>query len=477
MLSFEEYAARDALDLAELVRRGEVTPAEVMNCALAAFDSRDTALNAVVIRNDDLAMSDAAAPPDGAFRGVPFLAKDVNVAVAGWPMTHACRYFADAAPDDTDSALAARWRAAGLVVAGRSNTPEFATDFVCEPELYGPTRSPWNPERTPGGSSGGAAAAVAAGLVPMAHASDSGGSIRVPAACCGVFGFKPSSGLVATGAPIGPLVGGLNCDHVVSRSVRDSAALLDLTAAPEPGTPRAFARPDGSFLDAVAEPPDRLRIGLCAQAPSGHAATPEIAARLHEAGELLAGMGHEVTQWSWPPGCDPYEAATALWTEEVAFAIVTREADLGRPPAEEELGDLIRWALEEAARSNGAHRVAMRKAAWDIRRRVAAAMRDVDVLLTPVVAEPPLPTGLLSDLAARDFTAWQDRSTAFAPFTEIFNLTGQPAMSVPLSVTDDGLPLGVQLAARVGGDRTLMSLAGALERARPWPCQPIGARP
>lgn len=470
MLSFEEYAAHDALDLAGLVRAGDVSAAELMECALSAFETRDETVNAVVIRRDELARKDAAAAPGStAFGGVPFLAKDVNVAVAGWPMTFASRYFSDAAPAATDSVLAARWRAAGLVVAGRTNTPEFATDFVCEPELYGPTLNPWDPARTPGGSSGGAAAAVAAGLVPMAHASDSGGSIRVPAACCGVFGFKPTSGLVATGAPIGPLVGGLNCDHVVTRSVRDSAALLDRIAGPEPGAPTAFAAPAGRFLDAARTPPRALRIGLCPLAPCGRSATAEITAALHEAGMLLAGMGHQVTDWSWPAGCDPYAPAAAFWTEEIAFALDERRAELGRAPAGDEVGPVIRWASERAARADGSHRVRMRQAAWDIRRRMARAMQDVDVLMTPVLAEPPLQTGLLSHLAARDLEAWQARSTAFAPFTEIFNLTGQPAMSVPLFQTGTGLPLGIQFAARVGDDLALMALAGDLERARPWP--------
>ena len=470
MLSFEEYSKRDALELAGLVRAGEITAPELMDTALAAIGTRGAELNAVVIRDDALARTEAAAAPtDTPFAGVPFLPKDINVAVAGWPMTYASRYFADVPPADKDSVLAARWRKAGLVVAGRTNMPEFAAEFVCEPELYGPTRNPWNLGRTPGGSSGGAAAAVAAGLVPMAHASDSGGSIRVPAACCGIFGFKPTSGLVATGASIGPLVNGLNCDHVVTRTVRDSAALLDLTAGPEPGMSTAFAAPATQFLDAAGRPPRRLRIGLCPQAPCGHNATAEITDHLQEAGALLAEMGHDVEEWSWPTGCDPYEPASVLWTEEIAFFFDQRRTELGRPPSDDELGRIIHLALEQAARIDGLQRVRMQQAAWDIRRRVAQAMRDTDVLMTPVIAEPPLTTGLLSNIRGLDLDAWHKRSNNFAPFTEIFNMTGQPAMSVPLFRTSDGMPLGIQFAGRVGEDCTLMALAGELERRHPWP--------
>src|SRR6056297_3328929 len=384
MLSFEEYAARDATDLAELIRSGQITAAEAMDRALAAFDSLDGQINAVVIRDDAQARAEAtAAPADTAFAGLPFLAKDVNVAVAGWPLTNACRYFASAAPAAVDSALAARWRAAGLVVAGRSNTPGFATDYVCEPELYGPTRNPWAPGRTPGGSSGGAAAAVAGGLVPMAHASDSGGSIRVPAACCGLFGFKPGSGLVATGAAIGPLVEGLNCHHVVTRTVRDSALMLDLTCGSEPGAPTAFAAPAGRFSQAVESPPARLRIGLCPLAPCGRAATAGITAHLDRAASLLEDMGHVVSAWSWPEGCDPYAPATALWTAEIAYFIDRRQAELGRPPEAEEIGPVIRWSLDQAARMDGAAHAHARQSVWDIRRRVARAMEGIDILMLP----------------------------------------------------------------------------------------------
>lgn len=482
VLTWDEYRTYDALGLAALVRGGQVTGAELVDCALAAIDCHDPAINAVIMRDDVLARKDARHQTENApLAGVPFLVKDINVNVAGWPLTHACRFFADSAPASADSQLARRWREAGLVVVGRTNTPEFATDFACEPELYGPTLNPWDTSRTPGGSSGGAAAAVAAGMVPMAHASDSGGSIRVPASCCGLFGFKPTSGLVATGADIGPLVGGLNCDHVVSWSVRDSAAMLDHTAGSALGAPNAWAPPEGGFLQAIDLPPERLRIGLCANAPSGHEPTAEIASMLSQAGGLLESLGHDIVPFDWPTDVDPLDSAAALWTSEVALAMDLQAKFLGRPPRADEVGPLVRHSLEQASRLSALDMARMRLRRWDIRRRVTAATAAFDMVLTPVTAETAVPSGLLGGLSKRSFDEWAARSAAFAPYTEIFNLTGQPAMSVPLYQADEGLPVGIQLAASVGNDVLLLRLARQLEQASPWntrrPPQAHGVRP
>ena len=299
MLNSQEYRARDAVGLAELVRSGEVTAREVLEAAIAEIERLDPALNAVVMRNYEKARDDAEAVDRKApLAGVPFPAKDVNVHVSGFPTTYACRFFAGAPVETADSLLVSRWRAAGLIIPARTNTPEFATDFGCEPELYGPTANPWDRTRTPGGSSGGAAAAVASGMVPMAHATDSGGSIRVPAGCCGVFGFKPSSGLVAIGAEFGPLVGGLNCDHAVTWTVRDSAALLDATAGPEIGAPTPFATPSGAFLAALDRPVGGLRIGVATASPGGRAPAVEIAGKIEATAGLLANLGHAVRPWT-----------------------------------------------------------------------------------------------------------------------------------------------------------------------------------
>jgi len=244
MLSSAEYRAIDAVGLAKLINTKQISAVEALHCALHEIDRLNGVLNAVVMRNDNQALQDAKTIDTSLpLAGVPFLAKDINVHIKHFRTTHACRFFSDSEVQTEDSILVKRWRQAGLVIPARTNTPEFATDFGCEPELYGPTLNPWNTQLTPGGSSGGAAAAVASGMVPMAHATDSGGSIRAPAACCGVFGFKPSGALVATGASVGPLVNGLNSDHVVSRTVRDSAAMLDATAGAESGSATVYANP------------------------------------------------------------------------------------------------------------------------------------------------------------------------------------------------------------------------------------------
>ena len=469
MLSRDEYRARDAVALAALVRSGELNAREVLEAAIAEIERLDPALNAVVMRNYEKARDDADAVDRRApLAGVPFPAKDVNVHVAGFPTTWACRFFADAAVESDDSLLVSRWRAAGMVVPVRTNTPEFATEFVCEPELYGPTANPWDRTRTPGGSSGGTAAAVASGMVPMAHASDSGGSIRVPAGCCGVFGFKPSSGLVATGSEYGPLVGGLNCDHAITWTVRDSAALLDATAGPEIGTPIPYARPAASYLAALDQPVDVLRIGVVTVSPAGRAPAGDIAAKMEETVSLLTDLGHSVEPWAWPIPDDACDAATVYWAGELAAAVADRARSIGRWPRRDELGPLVASCVAEAGRENSIRVMQARRTMRDWQMRMARAMTDVDVLLTPVTAEPPLATGLLAECMEQGLEVWNQRSWRFAPYTETFNVTGQPAMSVPLHQGADGLPVGMHFAAKVGEDARLLRLARQLEEAAPW---------
>ena len=469
MLSSEEYRTKDAVGLASLVHTGEVTAREVLEAAIVEIERLDPALNAVVMRNYEKARGDADAVDRAApLAGVPFLAKDVNVHVAGFPTTWACRFFADAPVQDTDSLLVSRWRAAGVVVPGRTNTPEFATEFVCEPELYGPTCNPWDRTRTPGGSSGGAAAAVASGMVPMAHATDSGGSIRVPAGCCGVFGFKPSSGLVAVGSEFGPLVGGLNCDHAISWTVRDAAALLDATAGPEIGEPTPYLGPPCSFLSALDQPVGALRIGVVAESPSGRAPAGEIADKLEATSSLLIDLGHSVRPWTWPVHDDACDGASVFWAGELAAVVAGRAEEIGRTPRDGELGPLVAWSVAEAARLNSVHVMRARRTIRDWQVRMARAMTGIDVLLTPVTAEPPPRTGVLTACIAKGLECWNERSWRFAPYTETFNVTGQPAMSIPLHQGADGLPIGMHFAGKVGEDARLLRLARQLEDAAPW---------
>ena len=469
MLSNEEYRARDAVGLADLVRGGEVTAREVLETAIDEIERLDPALNAVVMRNYEKAREEAGAVDRAApLAGVPFPAKDVNVHVAGFPTTYACRFFADAPDRTADSLLVSRWRAAGMVVPVRTNTPEFATEFVCEPELYGPTANPWDRTRTPGGSSGGAAAAVASGMVPMAHATDSGGSIRVPAGCCGVFGFKPSSGLVAVGSEFGPLVGGLNCDHAITWTVRDSAALLDATAGPEIGASTPWARPTGSFLAALDRSVGALRIGVAAVSPSGRDPTGEIADKLDATACLLVDLGHSVRPWTWPLSDDVCDGASVFWVGELAAVVAERAEAIGRGPRAEELGPLVARSVTEATRLDSIRVMQARRTIRDWQVRMAHAMAGVDVLLTPVTAEPPLKTGLLAACVEEGLEVWNQRSWRFAPYTEPFNVTGQPAMSVPLHQGADGLPIGMHFVGRVGEDARLLRLARQLEAAAPW---------
>jgi len=469
LLSDDEYRSLDAIGLADLVRSKEITASEATECAIRAMDQFNLQLNAVVMRNDEQTRKqsqtiDTSKP----FAGVPFLAKDINVDIKGYRTTHACKYFADSEVKQSDSILVQRWREAGLVITGRSNTPEFATDFGCEPELYGPTHNPWDVKLTPAGSSGGAAAAVAVGMVPMAHATDSGGSIRAPASCCGVFGFKPGSGIVATGSALGQLVGGLNSDHVVARSVRDSAAMLDATAGADVGSPAAYIKPAKSYLQALDESPSSLRIGVTEYAPSGLTATSEICSKVQETATVLETLGHKVVQWQWPDNADPCDVASVFWMAELAAVIDARATKIGRLPSENDLGPAVYAAWRKAKTVSAIDMVNARMKLRELQVAMDVAQANIDVLLTPAVAEAPLPTGLLTELVNSDVGAWMERAWRFAPHLEIFNVTGQPAMSAPMYVDQAGLPLGMHFVAKVGCDARLLQLARQLEQTLPW---------
>ena len=468
MLSTTEYRSLDAVGLACLVRSKQVSALEVLECALKEVDRLNPILNAIVMRNDaqarlDAAVVDATLP----LSGVPFAAKDINVQINGFQTTHACRYFADAPESTTDSLLVRRWRDAGLIIPVRTNTPEFATDFGCEPEFYGPTNNPWDLTLTPGGSSGGAAAAVASGMFPLAHASDSGGSIRAPAACCGVFGYKPTNGLVATGSALGSLVGGLNCDHAVSRTVRDSAMLLNVTAGPEVGNPLWFGELI-DFIEHLDVPPPPLRIGFTTLSPTGLNANREICAQLDNTVRLLESLGHNVSPWQWPDNADACDVASVFWMAEIAVLIEQYAEVVGRPPDAHELGPVITAALQRSKKSGAIELVNAKVKLRELQVSMATATQNIDVLLTPMLTEPPLPTGLLSELVKKDVDQWMERAWRFSPYPEIFNVTGQPAMSVPLGSDEKGLPIGMHFAAAVGNDAVLLRLARQLELAQPW---------
>ncbi len=487
MTGFAEYESFDGIGLAELVRRREVHPRELVEACLERISERNPAINAVVHRMDEAALAAAEEPvPAGPLAGVPFLLKDLLAAVAGEPLSSSCRFLAAFVPDH-DSEVVRRHRKAGLLLAGKTNTPELGIMGVTEPVLHGPTRNPWNLAHTPGGSSGGSAAAVAAGLVPLAHGNDGGGSIRIPASCCGLFGLKPSRGRVPIGPDVAESLGGLVQEHGLTRSVRDSAALLDVTHGPEPGALYTAPPPQRPFLEEAAREPGRLRIAFTTESLLGERTHPECRRAAEDAAALCASLAHHVEEAR--PQVDKgalRRAYLLILAVDIAHAIELAGAATGRRPTPAGF-EPSTWLLGLIGRRITATQLqAARDHLHAARLRVDAFFQDHDLLLTPTMPLLPVRIGALdpsrSERAAirvlRAFPARRLLLTALDEMardpleppanTMLFNQTGQPAMSVPLAWSDQGLPIGVQFAARYGEEATLLSLAGQLERARPW---------
>jgi len=400
---------------------------------------------------------------------VPFLAKDMNIEVAGLHLTASCRWLAGLPASLRDAPLAARWRAAGLSILGRTNTPEFAGEFVTEPTWRGATRNPWDLGRSPGGSSGGAAAAVASGMVPLAHGTDSGGSIRVPAAACGLVGFKPSRGWVPVGPHLDELAGGLDCEHVLTRTVRDSALMLDLTAGAEATSRTPLTVPESGFAAGLAANLPRLRIGVTLTAPGGLQPNPEIGDAVAGIAKILSGAGHAVADFTFPASANIGEPALIIWLTAIAEEIDFYRTRVGHAPAPHELEALTRAAMAVGERSSALDYVRARRALSVATRDMADLMQRFDVLLLPSTAELPVRIGQIDGrTAAFDLERWNADSYGYAPYTEIFNATGQPAVSLPLAHSRADLPIGVQLAAPLGRDGLLLALSAWLEREVPW---------
>ena len=464
-----EYVAQDALGLAELVARGEVSALEVLEAALAAIDASNPDLNAVIARRDDAARAEVTAGlPDGPLRGVPYLIKDLNGHVAGLPTTNGVRLFADAVAT-RDSEFVARLRRAGAVIVGKTNTPGFGTSTSTEPSLFGPCRNPWDVGRVSGGSSGGAAAAVAGGMVPAAHATDGGGSIRIPASCCGLFGLKPTRGRVTHAPFAGEAWAGMSMGHAVTRTVRDSAAILDVVAGPFPGDPYAAPTPARPFADEVGADPGRLRIAMLDGPPMIELALdPECAHALESAARLLDTLGHHVEPATWPElPTLPAFVLGVISSTNIANSVDQRLADLGRELRDDDLDVWVRDTVERGRATTGVQYVQAVATMHAIGRAIGAFMADYDVLLTPTMAIVPPPLGVL-DPNQPFFDALPTLS-GMSGMTSIANLTGQPAMSVPLHRTPEGLPVGVQCIGRFGDEATLFRLASQLEAAAPWP--------
>jgi amidase len=464
-----ELAALDATGQAALVRSGEVSPTELVEAAIIRIEKLDPELNAVIWPLFDRARTEAAGDlPDGPFRGVPFLLKDFAAELEGTPFAEGSNLAGDYVSGHTQE-LTRRYQQAGFVICGKTNTPEFGILPTTEPHRFGASRNPWDTTRTTGGSSGGSAAAVASGMVPVAHANDGGGSIRIPASCCGLFGLKPTRGRVTAAPSYGDVMGGLVAEHVVSRSVRDSAAILDLTSAPAVGDPYWAPPPARPFADEVGGRVDRLRIAVATAAPNGGAVHPDCIAAVNATARLCEELGHEVVDADLGSidGDAFSEHFITLWAAGNAWIMIDWEDRLGRPVDEDEVEPLT-WALVAMGRATGADRYL--KAVQELQkvtRTMGALLEAHDILLTPTLTEPPVGLGTF-DSTPDDPLAGLIRSASFVPFTPLFNVTGQPAASVPMHWNGDGLPIGVQMAARLGAEATILQLAGQLEQAQPW---------
>ena len=467
-MSSSEYAAHDGLGLAALVARGEVSPGELVEAAIAAIERDNGALNAVVYTAYDEARKAAAGVlPDGPFKGVPFLIKDLGRRVAGWPCSMGS-VFAQAGPAAEDSVLVKRYRDAGVVLLGTTNTPEFGIPGVTHSQRLGLCKNPWNVAHTPGGSSGGAAAAVASGMVPMAHASDGLGSIRIPASCCGLVGLKPTRERNPWDPDGLGRVCGLVVDHIVCRSVRDSAAMLDATGYPQAASPYAPPPKSGPYLDEVQRSPGRLRITWSSQTPTGRPIDPEVEQALVETAELLASLGHEVRPGTLRVDARAlYLAARSMLAANFAAEMAGVIARVGREPGEAELGQLARRNYEAGKLVSGADAFAAAERVRALCWQILEQFQELDVFLTPVLGTPPPLTDDL-DPVSGDLKTFDHRTATSFPFTAPFNMTGQPSISLPLARSGSGLPIGMMFTARYGDEATLFRLAAQLESARPW---------
>lgn len=471
MGKFDELAFMDATAQAELVRKKAITASELVEAAIDRIERINPSLNAVITPMFEQARSTLeAGVPDGPFAGVPFLLKDLIAEYAGVRITSGSAFLLDYVPDQ-DSELVKRLKRAGLVVVGKTNTPEFGILPTAEPHAFGPTHNPWNLARTSGGSSGGSAASVAAGLVPMAHGNDGGGSIRIPASCCGLFGLKPTRARNPLGPNFGDIYGGFVAEHALTRSVRDSAALLDATSGPDVGDPYFAPPPARPFIQEVGADPGKLRIAFINEALTGVPIHDDCANAVKEAAALCQELGHEVEEFDLNTlqvdGFLMTRSFTTIWSAGNAWTLDSWVQLFGRKPNPEELEPLT-WALCEMGRGKSASDyLAAIQYLQVISREIAKLFVNYDVLITPTVAEPPVPLGTFESTPDNPLQGYI-RSASFVPFTPICNFTGLPGMSVPLNWNSEGLPVGTHFIGRYGDEATLFRIAAQLEQARPW---------
>jgi amidase len=472
MAEFKEYDEYDALGLAELVKRKEVSPAELLDTAIARAERLNPKLNAIVHpAHDQGRAAIARGLPQGPFTGVPFLLKDLGCEAIGYPTHSGSRFFADY-QWTLDSEIWIRLRRTGLVAFGRTTSPELGISPATEAKVYGgPTHNPWNLDHTPGGSSGGAGASVAAGIVPMAHGSDGGGSVRIPASCCGLFGLKPTRGRLPDGPLNGEGWGGMAIDGVLSRSVRDTAAMLDACHGRDVGAPYDAPPVARSYLEEIKTPPRRLKVAVCKTTLHGVAIHPECVAAVEVAARLCAELGHVVTEAK--PSFD-FDKAVLAWTKIVAcgtaLSVRLRAQALSREPGPDDIEPATRGAIECAKAVSGQDYLQSINTIHATGRQIAQFFETHDILITATLAEPPARIGrfAMSNPDFLDYRLGAKGIIHYSPFTSIFNMTGQPAASIPLHWSKDGLPIGTHVAAKFGGEATLLQLAAELEQARPW---------
>src|SRR5436190_9339387 len=465
----KDYEHYDGLGLAHLVKTRAVTAKELLKAAVERIEARNPAVNAVVNRMYDLAETAIAAGlAEGPFAGVPYLLKDLGVYYAGTITSAGSVFFRDAVADH-DSEFVARMKRAGLVILGKTNTSEFGLSTSVEPKLFGPTRNPWNLEFSAGGSSGGAGAAVASGMLPIAHATDGGGSIRIPASCCGLFGLKPTRARTPMGPDLGENWSGSSVGHAVTRSVRDSAALLDATAGPDVGDPYWAPPPNRPYLAEVGEEAGRLKIAITTKAWSGHPVDPECLAAVSRAAKLCESLGHCVEEAS--PILDEElhnKARRVVIGANTRTTLEARGKALGRELKPDDV-ETFTWAAAESGRQlTASDYAAAIRVLHQIGRIVGRFFTRYDLLLTPTMCEPPYRLGVLSMTGNNDPQAYLRALLGTIAFTSLFNTTGNPAMSVPLHWSANGLPVGVQFAAAFGNEATLFRLAAQLEAAQAW---------
>ena len=458
----------DALALAELIRNKKVSSRELVDEVIARIERVNPELNAIVTPMYEQARARAAEPPgDGPFAGVPYLLKDILAKCEGVRFTSGSRFLQDYVADG-DSVLVERLRKAGFVFVAKTNTPEFGFLPTTEPALFGASKNPWDTGRTTGGSSGGSAAAVAAGIVPAAHANDGGGSIRIPASCCGLFGLKPTRGRTSLGPDLGDIMSGLVVEHAVTRSVRDSAAILDATLGPAPGDSYFAAPPTTPYLQEVSRQPGKLKIAVSKKSTTGVPVHADCLAAVEDAAKLCEELGHVVEEQESPISGDLFtHAFIVLWTAGAAVTLEGVSMMTGRTVRKEDVEPLS-WALAETGRSHTAPAYVIANTLLQrLSREVARVMQRYDAWLCPTLAEPPVPLGSFDAPPDNPLDPLR-RAALFSPFTPLQNVTGEPAMTVPLFWNADGLPIGVQFSANYGDEATLFRLAAQLERARPW---------